>query len=301
MIKNAKESGANAIKLQTINPELNYAKDTLSYKLFKSSLLSPEKTQKAFLFSRKIGIDVFTTVGDVETAKWVNKLNPVAWKISSSMLTHIPLIKFISKYKKQIYISTGLAKEKEVNQIVKLMKSNNCNFSILHCTSMYPAKLTQLNLHKIKYYKSKYKVKVGYSDHSIGDFASCLAIASGAEIIEKHFTYDNKRENYDHKISLNYKQMKRFIDKIREVEKAMKNENTELKKSIELNRKKFLRVIVASKNIKKGTKFNKNNIAIKRVIDNTNGIFPEFYNNLLNKYANIDLKKDDKISIDHIS
>ncbi len=301
MVKNAKETGANAIKLQTIDPELNYASDTLSYKLFKKALLSKEQTEKVFIFAKSLGLDVFTTVGDIQTAQWVSKLRPTAWKISSSMLTHIPLIKYFSKDKKQIFISTGLAKEKEVSGVVKILKSRKCNFSLLHCTSIYPAKLSELNLHKINLYKHKYKVKVGYSDHSKGDFAACLAVASGAEIIEKHITYDNKRESFDHKVSLNTKQMKIFIDKIRMVERIFNNNNESLEKLIDQNRKKFLRVIVANEDIKKGTKFSSKNIAIKRVNDNTNGIVPEFYYKLLNKYAKIDLKKDHKILYDYIS
>ena len=96
MIKSAKLSGVSAVKLQTIDPDLNYSTDTLSYRIFKSATLSKKNTAKAFEYSKKIGLDIFTTVGDITTAKWVRKLKPSAWKISSSLLTHIPLIEFLA-------------------------------------------------------------------------------------------------------------------------------------------------------------------------------------------------------------
>ena len=69
--KNAKISGADAVKLATVNADLNYSKNTSSYQLFKNSALTKEDTFKAFEYSKKIGLDIFTTVGDIPTAKWV--------------------------------------------------------------------------------------------------------------------------------------------------------------------------------------------------------------------------------------
>ncbi len=301
LIKKAKLSGVNAVKLQTIDADLNYSVDTPSYKIFKSSTLSIENTAKVFKFSKEIGLDVFTTVGDIPTAKWVKKLKPSAWKVSSSLLTHIPLIEFLAKNKEPLFISTGLAIDKEIIKVIKVLKKNNkINYSLLHCTSIYPSKLTELNLHKITEYKKKFKVKVGYSDHSIGSFASSLAVANGAEVIEKHFSLDNKRNGYDHKISLNFNQMQNFVRKIRKVEKIMKNDDKKLNNLINKNRTKFLRVVVANKDIKKGLKLNKNNIAIKRVNNNTRGVLPEQYHLIINKKIKKDVKKDELISTDLI-
>ena len=302
MINSAKDCGVNAVKLQTINPDANYAKNTMSYELFKTSALSEKETREAFEHAKNIGIDIFSTVGDIPTAKLIKKLKPAAWKISSSLLTHIPLIKYLSKFNEPIIISTGLAKDKEIEEVIKLLKFRSSgSYSLLHCVSNYPAKLTELNLHKITAYKKKYKVRVGYSDHSIGTLASSLAVASGAEIIEKHFTFDNKRDSYDHKISLNYNQMRKLVEKVRKIEKIMKNNIEEKKNSIAENRKKFLRVMVAQRNIKKGTKLNKSNIAIKRVVDNSNGLPPKYFEKLINRKINTDLKKDEVISLNLFS
>ena len=110
LIKKASESGADVVKLQSIDPDQNYVKKSKSYKIFKKGRLTKNETVEAFKYAKKLGIKIFTTCGDINTAQWVNKLNPWAWKISSGLLNHTPLISYLSKFKKTMIISTGLAK-----------------------------------------------------------------------------------------------------------------------------------------------------------------------------------------------
>ena len=285
MVYAAKKAGVKAVKLQTIDPKKNYTKDTASYRVFSKSQLSQSETKKIFKLSKKLNLDIFTTVGDIETAEWVKKLKPSAWKISSSLFTHLPLIDYICDFKEEIFLSTGLANNKEITNVINILKKKGKrNFKLLHCISKYPTKPIEANLSRIKYLKKKYGVEVGYSDHSIGNLASCIAVSQGASIIEKHFTNDTTRKGFDHKISLDYKGMKKLVDKVIETEKMLKDNNDFLK-IIKKNREKFLRVIVANKTIKAGNAFNKTNITIKRVKNNKRGLSPINYSKLLGKYS----------------
>ena len=285
MVYAAKEAGVKAIKLQTIDAEKNYAKDTESYKIFNESKLSQSETEKIFLLSKKLSLDIFTTVGDIETATWIKKLKPSAWKISSSLFTHLPLINHLCKFKEELFLSTGLANNKEITNVIKVLeKKGKKNYKLLHCVSKYPTKSIEANLSRIKYLKKAYGVEVGYSDHSIGSLASCIAVSQGATIIEKHFSNDTTRKGFDHKISLDYKGMKKLVEQIIETEKMLKNDEDFLK-TIKKNREKFLRVIVADKTIKRGSAFKKTNITIKRVQNNKKGLSPFNYSKLLGKYS----------------
>ena len=83
-------AGADAVKLQTINPENNYVSKSKSFKIFNKAKLTPDETKKAFNYAKKNKIKIFTTCGDIETAKWVEKLSPMAWKISSGLILSFP-------------------------------------------------------------------------------------------------------------------------------------------------------------------------------------------------------------------
>ena len=298
MIHAARKSNVNAIKLQTIDADKNYAKDTESYELFKKSSLSRKQTKQAFDLARSLNLDCFTTVGDIETAKWIKKLRPQAWKISSSLITHVPLIDFLSKEKEHLYLSTGLSNNSETDKIIKNLKRiKKNNFTVLHCISKYPLKTTESSLKKILVLKDKYKVKVGYSDHTKGTYSSCIAVALGARVIEKHFTLDKKMMGFDHKISLDFSGMEELVKKIR-----MTEEMLSLKKiDMETNRRNFLRVLVANKNIKNGETFNESNIAVKRVKNNFKGLSPLDYKKVLGRKSKKKYGKDEKILYSEIN
>ena len=150
LIKKAKLAGADAVKLQTINPENNYVAKSKSFKIFSKGMLTIKETKKAFNYAKKNKIKIFTTCGDIETAKWIEKLNPVAWKISSGLIHHIPLIAYLAKFQKTMILSTGIAKFEEIGQAVKTIKAKgNKKIVILQCTSNYPVKNENINLSKI--------------------------------------------------------------------------------------------------------------------------------------------------------
>ena len=295
MVYAAKETKVNAIKLQTIDADNNYAKNTESYQLFKKSSLTKKETKSIFELAKSLKLDCLTTVGDIETVKWIKKLKPSAWKISSSLFTHLPLIKYICKENQHIYLSTGLANDDEIKNIISKMKNmKKNNFTIFHCISKYPLKENECSLEKISFLKNEYNVNVGYSDHTAGTYSSCLAVSLGAKVIEKHFTFDKKRKGYDHKISLDYIGMRNLVRRIRLTEEMIKlNKSKEL--TIERNRKKYLRVIVAKKPIKIGEDFSDKNISIKRVRDNSNGVTPLNYKKIIGRSSQKKYSRDDKI------
>ncbi len=281
MVYAAKKAGVNAVKLQTIDPDECYASDTESFKLFSRAKLTNKETEKIFNYAKSLKLDVFTTVGDIKTANWIKKLKPSAWKVSASLLTHAPLLEHLSKFKEPLYLSTGLCSNKEINKAVNILKKNNKkNYSLLHCVSKYPTLPKEAHLSRIDYLKKIYKVNIGYSDHTLGDLACCIAVTKGAAIIEKHFTKNNKKKGYDHQISLNYKGMKDLVENIKKTE-YMLSKSTKFLDVIKANRKKFLRVLVANCKINKGEKFSEANISAKRVSNSNNNHLSPFYFNKL--------------------
>jgi len=250
MIKEAAKVGANAIKLQTMDPHENYAADSNSYKIFKKVWLTPEITMKMFDYARDLGLEPFTTVGDFKTLGWVAKLNPVAYKISSGLVSHIPLIEKISLMGKPIILSTGTANFDEIDMAVNVIKKNkNKSIVLLHCVSAYPTPFEQANLIFIKKMLQRYPFPIGYSDHTLGDLAVISAVSLGSCVIEKHFTLDNSRKSFDHSISLNPKEFSVMVKNIHSVKKMVKNNNFSVSPIEQKNKEWMRRVIIANKDL----------------------------------------------------
>lgn len=115
-----------------------------------------------------------------------------AYKIASFEITYLDLIEKVAQTQKPIIISTGMAEFDEIKNAVDTVRKYHENITLLKCTSKYPAPLEDLNLRTMDAMRKAFKVRVGFSDHTLGWVAPVVAIALGADVIEKHITLDKK-------------------------------------------------------------------------------------------------------------
>jgi sialic acid synthase SpsE len=298
MIKAAAAAGADAVKLQTIDADANYVVGSESYKVFKGSELTREETANMFNLARENGLDVFTTAGDIDTVEWVEKLEPSCWKISSGLLTHIPMVRHLASLGRPLLISTGMANVDDIDLAIETAKlTGNEDISLFQCTSLYPAPLYSLNLSTISWLKERYGYDVGFSDHSLGNDAVFLSIGAGATLIEKHFSLDPSRSGFDHNISLNISDFKEMVERVRVAEQIMGSSVKSISNPIGEMRKKFLRSVVAIDAISKGDIFSSKNIGVRRTLPGKKGSEPKYFDTMLGLIAKRDFNVNDPITI----
>jgi sialic acid synthase SpsE len=297
MIKTAAHCGVDAVKLQTVDPDKNYLPGTESHSLYQGSALSKDETKSMFDYARSFGMEVFTTCGDFSTLEWVDKLQPSAHKISSGLLTHAPLISRIAELDKTILMSTGMATEKEIDYAVNLIQSKgNSKLSLFHCTSVYPAPNVDLNLAYIQIIRDKYGVPAGFSDHSIGVDAAFLAVASGATVIEKHFSLDPSRSSYDHNISVDSDDLSKLVRMVNRAQEMMGCNKKILSQKEKINRSKFHRYLVASRDLEKGDIIASDDLSVMRVHYGDKGLLPKDFEQIIGKHATKKISKFDLIA-----
>jgi len=297
MVIAAAECGVDAVKLQTINADANYVRGTESYNIFKGAELTQEETHRVFNCAREYGLDIFTTAGDVETIDWVDQLNPSHWKVSSGLLTHTPIIEYLASLKRSLLISTGMASQEDIDLAIKSAKlAGNNDISLFQCTSVYPTPVEEINLSTINWLKDKYQYPVGFSDHSLGDDAVFLSIATGATLIEKHFSLDLSRKGFDHGVSLDEKGLKKMVNRVRLAETMMGSSEKIVSDAVSETRDKFLRYIVAIQPITMGGVFTEKNIGIKRTPQGCIGISPNKMYDMLGEISNKNYNIDDVIT-----
>ena len=302
MIKEAANVGVNAVKLQTIDADANYVVGSESYKIFKGSELTREETSDMFDLARAKGLEIFTTAGDIETIKWVEEFKPSCWKISSGLLTHIPMVRYLASLGRPLLVSTGMASVDDIDLAIETIRSTgNSNISLFQCTSLYPAPVDSLNLSTISWLKERYNCKVGFSDHSLGSDAAFLSVGAGATLIEKHFSLDNGRSGFDHKISLNPNGLKEMIGRIRAAEQIMGEPIKYVSEPIKKMREKFLRSVVAIDSISKGDIFSSENIGVRRTLSDKKGSEPKYFDTMLGLIAKKDFNVNDPITIEEIN
>lgn len=225
LIRLAAGCGVDAVKFQTYETE-HYI-----------STVQPERRERArkFQLSEKTfrllaetaldcGVLFFSTPFHPKNVDFLDDIVPL-FKISSGDLTYLNLIKYVARKGKPLIISTGLGTEEEIRAAVNAVlevspeAGEKGDLALMHCIAAYPAPHQELNLGNIQWLQETFGLPTGYSDHSLGIRACELAVAAGAVIIEKHFTY--RKENqvfHDHAISADPEEMRQLVKILRAVE-----------------------------------------------------------------------------------
>ena len=253
LIDAAKEAGVDCIKFQTFKTEkviskntemATYQKENLKneetqYEMVKKLELSYQNFKDLKDYCQKIGIQFLSTPDEEESLDFlVDQLKMNTIKVGSGELTNYPYLKKIALKNKDIIISTGMANLSEIEKALEcIRKYNNKEITVLHCTTNYPCPMDEVNLLAMNTIKEAFKVKVGYSDHTLGIEVPIAAVALGAKVIEKHFTLDKNMEGPDHKASLDPEELKLMVDGIRNVEMALGDGVKKPNKSEELIKK----------------------------------------------------------------
>ena len=181
----------------------------------------------------------------------------------------------------------------EIELTYKIAKKYGAkDISLLYCVSNYPSAITDFNLNNIKILKSKFKCKVGLSDHSNDERIAIAAISAGAEIVEKHIALDNQTRGLDIKFSLKGKKIKNFKNNI-DLAYRLLGENKFFRNSTENKSKLLRRSIFITQDIKKGEKFTKFNI---RRIRPGHGIEPKYYEKIIGQKSPKNLLKGEPFS-----
>lgn len=310
-IQAAKESGAQAVKLQT------YTADTMTidcdkegfiikgglwdkyklYDLYQEAHTPFEWHAELFKFAADIGITIFSTPFDESAVDLLEDLGAPAYKIASFEITDIPLISRVAKTKKPLFMSTGMASEAEIEDAVQTARSHGAESILLfHCISSYPAPINQANLKQMLLLKDRFEVLVGLSDHTMGATAAIAATALGASAIEKHFTLSRDDKGPDSEFSIEPHELKDLIIRINDSWSGLGSENFE-RPSAEIGSKAFRRSLYFVKDLKRGDIVSEQNV---RRIRPGFGLPPKFFDELIGLKLAQDVERGDPVSWDTI-
>lgn len=214
LVESAVRAGSDFLKFQTYIAEDRYDKNNPRYEEFTSLLkdweLSREEQIEMWNLAKSLGAEVFTSVYELKSIEFAEKMGTVGYKIAAFEMKNKPLLKEVFKTKKPIIISCGMTNLNEINELVNFLNENNAKYILLHVVSSYPLEERHSYLSKINILKQKLDCPIGHSDHTPGTLIPPLAVAAGAQIIEKHFTINPKYRLSDNFFSVTEEQVKKI-------------------------------------------------------------------------------------------
>ena len=305
-IEMAAKAGVSAVKLQTYTPDTMTINSSLPdfkindglwadrtlYDLYSEAYTPFEWHEELFKHAYENNITIFSTPFDESAVDLLESLNTPAYKIASFEIVDIPLIKYIAKKNKPIFMSTGMASEDEIkNAVQTIRETSKAELLLFHCISSYPAPIEQSNLNMIQVLKEKFKVEVGLSDHTLDNFAATLSISMGAVAIEKHFILDKSFTGPDSEFSMDPSQLEDLVKDTKTAWKALGSGRFE-RAAVEKSSIQFRRSIYFINDLKKGDFIKENDI--KRIRPGY-GIKPKFFNEIIGKKILKDVQRGDPV------
>jgi len=298
IISKAKAAGADAVKFQTFKAEDLASPKSKFFKIFKKLELDFEEFGELADYAKNQNIIFLSTPFSFDAVNLLMQLKVPAFKIASGDLTNIPLVEYAASKKKPMIISTGMANETEIQQSINaIRKTGNKKIIIMHSVSAYPTPINEVNLSVIKQLREKFKQPVGYSDNGSNLLVPVIAVASGADLIEKHFTINRKLSGPDQKFSTNPSDFKKLVKNIRLVEKMMGVNIKKCQTSEFGNKFAARRSITALTTIERGTKIDKKMLGLQRP---ASGLEPKYFSRVIGKRAKRKITKGESIKWNQI-
>lgn len=235
LVDAAADAGADAVKLQTFDADHLVSDDAplATYQqrsggaggqreLLDGLQLSAAGHSTVLERARERGVVFLSTPFDVASADLLVGLGVPAIKVGSGELTNLPFLRQLAGRALPLLVSTGMATIDEVDAAVHaIAEGGDPPLALLHCVSSYPADPVDVNLRAMRTMAERYRVPIGFSDHTTGIEVAIAAVALGAAILEKHLTLDRSAAGPDHAASLEPDDFAAMVHAVRTVAAAL--------------------------------------------------------------------------------
>ena len=312
ILEAAKQSGADAIKLQTYTPDTITIDSDMEYfhvdggtiwdgrclyDLYREAYTPWEWQPKLKKIADDLELDLFSTPFDHTAVDFLEEMEVPAYKIASFEIVDLPLIRRIARTGKSVFMSTGMATLTEIDEAVHaFQEAGGKQLALLKCTSGYPALAEDMNLQTIPHLAQAFNLPVGISDHTLGIAVPVAAVALGACIVEKHFTLSRHTPGPDSAFSLEPREFKEMVEAIRTAEKALGRVHYGVSRN-EAKSRVFRRSLFAVADVKAGEAFTAHNI---RSIRPGHGLHTRHLEEILRRVASRDIQRGTPLTWDMV-
>ncbi len=297
IVDSAIEGGAEVIKHQThvVEDEMSDEAKTVIpgnadvsiYEIMKSSALNEEEETELKHYVESKGAIFISTPFSRAAVYRLERMGVEAYKIGSGECNNYPLLELVASLKKPVILSTGMNGIPAIKKAVNIFRKYDTPYSLLHTTNLYPTPDHLIRLGAMQELANVFPdAVVGLSDHSIGNLACLGAVACGASILERHYTDSKDRQGPDIICSMDAPECAELISFSKRMAKMRGGEKGAIKEE-QVTIDFAYASVVSEKEIKKGEKFTRENIWVKR--PGTGDFLAEDYELLIGKVAATDI------------
>lgn len=230
LVDAAAAAGADAVKFQTHIADAETLPDAPSPSYFTSESRIEYFTRTGFAPAQwkalkarcdERGVMFLSSPFSEEAVDLLEQVGLERYKIPSGEVSNIPLLRRIASLRKPVILSSGMSSWEELDAAVAAIRTVHNDLTVLNCTSEYPCPDEHVGLNVMHEMRTRYGVPVGLSDHTLAPYASLAAVALGAAVIEKHFTFSRLMYGSDARHSMEPGEFAGLVQGIRAVERML--------------------------------------------------------------------------------
>jgi len=269
-------AAADSVKYQIINTDELYRQGDYAYGHYKIEDIRAIRRRdemsdaqwadiRADALAR--GIAFSSSVFDTKGLDLLCSFDPPYIKTASCDLNNLRFLREIAARGITMVVSTGMSTLGDIEKAVSTLVKEGIEgekLVLLHCVSAYPSALEDTNLTFLQTLRSAFGTAVGFSDHTLGREAACIAVALGATWIEKHFTTDHSLDGLDHKHAMEPSAFADYVKAIRATEAALQPKVTKIGPAEAYTRQRARRGLYVAKDLPGGHKLTNEDIVIVR-------------------------------------
>jgi N,N'-diacetyllegionaminate synthase len=273
LIEAAADCGADAVKLQTHIAEAETLADAPSPAYFSAEPRAAYFLRTGFTIeqwgelskvAKAKGVDFLSSPFSIEAVDLLERIDMIAYKIPSGEVSNVPLLERVAATRRPVYLSSGMSNWDEIDAAVAALKPGG-PLTLLQCTSAYPTPPERVGLNVMLAMGQRYGLPVGYSDHTMGFSAPIAAVAFGAVVVEKHFTFSRLMYGSDAKHSMEPSEFRHLCKELKDTALTIANpvDKDDLSGVGDMKRI-FEKSIVAAADLAAGTRVEREHLAFKK-------------------------------------
>jgi N,N'-diacetyllegionaminate synthase len=267
MLEAAFKMGADGIKFQLFRSDLLVVRRHPGRKDFDQIELSEKEWKKILRAAKASGLTVLVEPFDLPSLRLAQAEEVDAYKVHSTDMENPDFIRAVGGVGRPVLFATGGVPEDAVREALEL--AGGGPVGLLHGFQTFPTPIEEIRFRELAGWKDRYRVPVGFLDHTDGGsafalVAPALAVAYGADLVEKHFTLDRSQKGFDYQSSLNPEDFYRMVELLRQAERAQGDGSAASSDGARRYHRLMGRSIVAGKLIPRGEVLTGEMLAFKR-------------------------------------
>jgi N-acetylneuraminate synthase len=273
LIEAAADCGADAVKFQTHIPEAETLRNAPApgyfsaeprFDYFRRTGFTLERWKELAAHCATRGVAFLSSPFSLEAVDLLEEVGVAAYKIPSGEVTNLPLLDRVAATGKPAYLSSGMSDWKELDAAVAALRGGG-PVTVLQCSSAYPCPDDRVGLNVLGEMARRWKLPVGFSDHTNGIAAGIAAAALGASVIEKHFTFSRLMYGSDAANAMEPDDFRLFCGSVKAVAAMLDSpvDKDDLAPYRDMKRI-FEKSVVTARPVKAGTALTREDLAFKK-------------------------------------